>query len=404
MQLLTFLFIIINLLDIILPLSKATYNMTKLPFRDHHLLNLLNGYQEQGQPLDLFISLYFRENVALGSKDRAFLAETIYSMIRWQGLLDYLATQPATWEKRYAIFREIDINDYRNKEVIPLHIRLSFPQDLFDLIAASHGIEKAAEICMTSNSPAPTTVRINPLKTTREEMMQRWESQYSISQCKMSPYGIIFHKKINFFELPEFKAGLFEVQDEGSQLLADLMEPKPGQLVLDYCSGSGGKTLAFAHKMNLKGQIYLHDIRKNILFECRRRLKRAGIQNSQIILADDPKLQKIKKKMDWVLVDAPCTGTGTMRRNPDMKWKFSAEMLYRLVGQQRTIFEKALSYLHPNGKIIYATCSILNQENQQQIEHFIKTYNLKLDTPPFHTIPTPNGMDGFFAAVLTRAS
>jgi len=112
--------------------------------------------------------------------------------------------------------------------------------------------------------------------------------------------------------------------------------------------------------------------------------------------------QKLKKKMDWVLVDAPCSGTGTLRRNPDMKWKFESQMLTRLVGQQRMIFEKALSFSKPGGYIVYATCSILKQENQQQLEHFLATYPVQLEGEPFQTLPTRGGMDGFFGVVLKR--
>lgn len=200
--------------------------------------------------------------------------------------------------------------------------------------------------------------------------------------------------------MPEFKKGLFEVQDEGSQLLAALVKAEPGQLVMDYCAGSGGKTLAFAPLMHNKGQIFLHDIRSYALIEARKRLKRAGIQNAQIVLAEDEKLKKLKKKMDWVLVDAPCSGTGTMRRNPDMKWAFTEDTIPRLVGQQRTIFEKALSYLHPQGKIIYATCSLLKEENEEQVTHFLKTYSLKLVAPFFQTKPSKGEMDGFFGAIF----
>ena len=231
-------------------------------------------------------------------------------------------------------------------------------------------------------------------------MLKKWDGLYEVSPCRQAQFGIVFHKKINFFGLPEFKEGLFEVQDEGSQLIADLVKAEPGQLVMDYCSGSGGKTLAFAPKMNNTGQIFLHDIRPRALEDCRKRLRRAGIQNAQVVLADDPKLKKLKKRMDWVLVDAPCTGTGTMRRNPDMKWNFTQEMLTRLTGQQRTIFERGLSYLKPGGRIVYATCSILNEENQEQADHFLKTYNLTMEGEPFQSLPAEKGMDGFFGVVF----
>lgn len=375
--------------------------MNSYPFREHHILQALEGYDEQHLPLDLFLSNYFRSNKALGSKDRGYIAETIYSMVRWKSLLDYICGSNPDWEKRLEAFTKFDAKDYLDKEEIPLHVRLSFPQTLFDLIADSHGLEKAQELCLVSNTAAPATVRANLLKTTREKLLEQWKDLYQVEPCKQSPDGIVFTKKINFFGLPEFKAGLFEVQDEGSQLLAGLIQAAPGQQVMDYCSGSGGKTLAFAPGMQNKGQIFLHDIRPYALMEARKRLRRSGIQNAQVMPAEDPKLKKLKKKMDWVLADVPCSGTGTMRRNPDMKWSFKEEMITRLVGQQRTIFEKALSYLHPKGHIVYATCSLLKEENEEQVAHFLKTYPLKLVSPPFQTWPSQGGMDGFFGATFT---
>ncbi len=376
--------------------------MNKKPFREHHLIQLLTAYGEQNLPLDLHVSYYFRDNKALGSNDRAELAELVYGIIRWKALLDFLSPGPFSWETRIDTFKRINPLDYLDKDDIPLNIRVSFPKVLFDLIVDSHGIDKATDLCLISNQQAPTTVRINPLKTSRDAMLKRWNQIYDISPCSFAPNGIVFHKKIAFFGLPEFKEGLFEVQDEGSQLLAELMQVKKGQQVMDYCSGSGGKTLAFAHRMGGTGQIYLHDIRERALQESRIRLRRAGIQNAQVVQSDDSKLKKLKKQMDWVLVDAPCTGTGTMRRNPDMKWNFDAETLERLIGQQRMIFEKALSYLKPEGKIVYATCSILKQENDFQLEHFKKTYQLECDGLPFQSLPSTGGMDGFYGVVLKR--
>lgn len=374
----------------------------EIPFREHHLLNLLAGYERQTLPLDLFISHYFREHKSLGSKDRGFIAETTYALIRWQGLVDYFETPPYTWENRIRRFHEMDISKLCGDESIPIHIRASFPLFLFDLISKSYGKEKALELCLISNSPAPTTIRVNTLKTTRESLLQRWKDSFSVSPCRLSETAILFHKKINFFTLPEFKEGLFEVQDEGSQLIGQLVKAQPGQHVLDYCSGSGGKTLAFAPQMQGKGQIYLHDVRSYALKEAQKRLKRAGIQNAQIALEGDNKLTRLKKKMDWVLADVPCSGTGTMRRNPDMKWKFNEATLERLVGQQRMIFEKGLSYLKTSGYIVYATCSILKEENEMQLEHFLKTYPLEISEPIFKSLPTPGGMDGFFGVVLKK--
>lgn len=377
--------------------------MNQIPFKEHHLFALLQAYERQTLPLDLFVSHYFRDNKSLGSKDRGFIAETIYAMIRWKGLLDYLAPPTETsWRKRYEIFQNTDFENIQQQTQIPPHIRVSFPKVLFDLLENSYGPARAMELCLISNAPAPTTVRVNTLKTTREALLNSWKTQYEVSPTLVSDTGITFHKKINFFGLPEFKAGLFEVQDEGSQLLAKMVDVKPGELVLDYCAGSGGKTLAFAPKMEHKGQIYVHDIRPFALIEAKKRLKRAGIQNGQVLPPDSPNLAKLKKKMNWVLVDAPCTGTGTMRRNPDMKWKFDEATLPRLLGQQRTIFEKALSFMHPEGRIVYATCSLLTEENQGQLNHFLKTYSMAVEGEIFQSLPTQGGMDGFFGVVLKK--
>jgi len=374
--------------------------MIKLPFREHHLLTLLELYDGQNLPLDLFINRYFRGNTALGSKDRGFIAETAYTLVRWKGLLDYL-TEEESWESRYDIYSKVDLEEYINMENIPLNIRVSFPDYLFNLLVTNYGTEQAVKICLESNKQAPITIRANSLKTDRETLLTTF-SEYEAIPTLESPNGITLKKRTNFFQLPEFKAGYFEVQDEGSQLLAQLIQAKPGDTILDYCAGSGGKTLAFAPATEGKGQIYLHDIRAHALLESRKRLKRAGIQNSQILYADSPNLKKIKKKMNWVLVDAPCTGTGTLRRNPDMKWKFNEEMLVRLQGQQRVIFEKALSFLHPQGRIVYGTCSLLKEENQLQLEHFIKTYDLISEGEAWSSLPSDGGMDGFFGVVLKR--
>lgn len=369
-----------------------------LPFREYHLLELLSSYEEQKLPLDQLVNNYFRAHKALGSKDRAEIAATLFPLIRWKGLLDSLTPPPATWEKRLKQFRSLDLS--RIHSSLPPHNQVSFPKELFEKLMESYGLEKALLYCRACNGEAPLTVRINPLKTTRDALLRKWPET---APCPFSEFGIIFKKRVNLFQLEEFKQGLFEVQDEGSQLLAALVQAKPGDQVLDFCAGSGGKTLAFAHRMEGKGQIYLHDVRLHILQEARKRLQRAGIQNAQIALAKDPKLKKLKRKMDWVLVDAPCSGTGTLRRNPDLKWKFSLEMLKSLTGKQRTIFEQALSFLHPQGKIVYATCSLLPEENEEQIAHFCRTYNLKVSGEIFKSLPSEGGMDAFFGAVLTHA-
>lgn len=372
------------------------------PFREHHLFSILHSFELEKLPLDVFLRNYFREHKAIGAKDRRFIAETIYGMVRWRGLLDHLSPKPCTWETRYAVYSKGGLQDHLKNTGIPPHIRVSFPKAFFQLLSDNFGEEMALEFCRVSNTQAPTTVRANFLKTTREALLEKWKELYHVSPTAISPYGIVFHKKINFFDTEEFRAGLFEVQDEGSQKIGSLLSAQPKDQVLDYCAGSGGKTLAFAPHMENKGVIYLHDIRPHALEEAKKRLRRAGIQNAQILYHDDKNKNKLKGKMDWVLADVPCSGTGTLRRNPDMKWKFNPAALPPLLEEQRAIFAEALLYLKPEGKIIYATCSVLPDENEKQIRYFQEKHNLVLAEPPFVSIPKEGEMDGFFAAVLKR--
>ena len=376
----------------------------KVSFPEHHLFQFLKRFENQHLPLDLFLSHYFKANTALGSKDRQLIAQAAYGMSRWKSLLDFLIGKHPSWEQRYALFRGFQPANYLMLNAIPLHVRVSFPEELFFLIKEGYGEDKAIELCQICNSEAPVTLRVNPLKTTREQLLARWQNHFETIPCVYSSYGIQCKKRIPLTALPEFKEGFFEIQDEASQLVASLVKAEPGQQVIDYCSGAGGKTLAFAAFMENKGQIYLHDVRPQILEQAKKRLKRAGIQNAQFLIEGHPALQKLRKKMDWVLADVPCSGSGTLRRNPDQKWKFSLALLNRLVGQQRMIFEKALSFLKQGGRIVYATCSLLPAENEKQIEHFLKTYDLALEGTPFFSLPTYGGMDGFFAAVLIKKS
>jgi 16S rRNA (cytosine967-C5)-methyltransferase len=379
-------------------------------FREHHLLQILNSFEAQSLPLDVFLRNYFRTHTAVGSKDRKEICEAIYGMVRWRGLLDHIAETPLSWETRFHAFAKLSQNNLPDFErigpktqvPIPPHVRVSFPKILYQLLCDSLGEEKAFQFCLTCNGPAPTTIRVNLLKTTRRAILENWQNRFKVSPCRHSNVGIRFEEKINFFGMEEFKNGYFEVQDEASQLIADLVCIEPGMRFLDYCAGSGGKSLAIAPRLQGRGQLFLHDTRPQVLLEARKRLKRAGIQNAQPLPADSPNKPLLKMKMDWVLVDAPCTGSGTLRRNPDMKWKFEEQMLPRIVQEQRQIFAEALSYLKPGGHIVYATCSILPQENQQQAAYFLEQYPLELIGEPFSSFPAAGEMDGFFGVVFKK--
>ena len=373
----------------------------KLPFRDHHTLALLEGYENDALPIDLAVHKYFRAHKALGSKDRATIAETVYELVRWRLLIDALIGEKVPiWKQRLDCWHRCDLASASRDTSLPPHIRCSCPESLFTLLAADYGTDDAEALARISNTPAPTTVRANRLKTTRQVLLNMWGDNAAAGDA---PDAIIFKKRMAFGGLDAFKEGLFEVQDAASQCVASLVAAQPGDLVMDYCAGAGGKSLAIAPNMEGKGQLYLLDIRQQVLMEARKRLKRAGIQNGQTHLIGSSPLRHLKKKMDWVLVDAPCSGTGTLRRHPDMKWRFSHDALNKWVGKQRTIFEQALSFMKPGGRIVYATCSILKKENDAQIAHFCTTYNLEIAEPPFQTLPTIGGMDGFFGVVLRSA-
>ena len=371
-------------------------------FRTTHLFQILNTLEEQSLPLDIFLKNYFKEHRSIGSHDRKYLTETLYGLIRWKGLVDFFCKNKTSWENRVSIFETLSPEDHINNSNIPLHTRVSFPKNYFDCLVKYLGEEKAKEFCLESNYPAPTTIRINPLKTSRENLLSRFQGIYDCLPGTHSSYSIHFPQRVNFFTLPEFKEGYFEVQDEGSQLAAFQVKALPGDQVLDYCSGSGGKTLAIAPSLQGKGQIYLHDIRSHILLEAKKRLRRAGIQNAQFLDSQDPNKKRLRHRMDWVLADVPCSGSGTLRRNSDMKWKFKESDLDSLILTQRKIFEEAFSFLKPNGHIVYATCSVLPIENDLQIAFFLENFPVKLVGTPFQSSPKKGAMDGFYAATLQK--
>src|SRR3990167_750096 len=316
---------------IIIILRYNNFQIMKIPFRRYHIIEIFNNFNKTTLPLDVFLRDYFKKNKSIGSKDRKEIVETLYKIIRYKALLDNFIKKPATIEKRLEILDTLDLDKIYNDKNISDYIKVSFPKDFFDLIHNTLK-ENSIDFCKYSNSQAPITIRANLLKTTQEELFENFKNRFDIEKTKKSPYGITFKNRINFFEMDEFKKGFFEIQDEGSQLVADLIDIQPKDKVLDYCSGSGGKTLAIAHKMGNSGQIFIHDIRQKALLEAKKRFKRAGIQNFQ--------LYNNQTFIDKLILDVPCSGSGTIRRNPDMKWRFSIDNLKNLINTQKEIFDK----------------------------------------------------------------
>ena len=270
-------------------------------------------------------------------------------------------------------------------------------------------------------SPAPLDLRVNTLKTTRDDVLEELKKLgIKAEPCALSPIGIRVADRPSLNALPMLKTGLVEIQDEGSQLVALMVDARPGQRVMDFCAGAGGKTLAIAAQMNNKGRITACDVLENRLKRSTERFRRADVHNIEVRpLKDehDPWVKHHKGEFDRVLVDAPCSGTGTWRRNPDARWRMLGPGLEQLLPLQARILDSAARLVKVGGRLIYATCSLLPQENEHQIDAFLKghgdfhvipygniwTENPLSAHPEFLSLtPARHGTDGFFAAVLER--
>mmetsp|Transcript_31776 Transcript_31776/g.91352 ORF Transcript_31776/g.91352 Transcript_31776/m.91352 type:complete len:384 (+) Transcript_31776:66-1217(+) len=379
--------------------------------RVRHLEYALNAFEKTRKnetpylPLDLFLRRYFQAHKFLDAKDRAWIADKTYELHRWRGLIDHLTHSPHNWVNRMRTF--FTSNRWRSQtqnRKLPHHVRCSFPEPLFARFEKQYGTKVACEICDVLNEPPVTFLRVNVGRITRDKVHTFLTSRgVPVEKTVNSKVGLYMAEKQKLLEMPEYKLGYVEIQDESSHLIAQQVDAKPGENVLDYCAGSGGKALCFAPPMLNGGHVYLHDNRDLKLFEARKRMRKASVKNYTLLPPGHPLLPKLRGKMDWVLVDAPCSQTGSLRRNPDMKWTYSDDRLWLWVAQQREIFEMALKYLNDGGKIVYATCSTLEEENAQQVRFFCEKFGLYLSRPPLHALPQSKGMDGFFVATMERA-
>jgi 16S rRNA C967 or C1407 C5-methylase (RsmB/RsmF family) len=372
-------------------------------FRVGHVLRALQLYeQQQSLPIDVVLATYYRQNRALGSKDRQYVGDTIHTLIRHRVLLDSVTDSP-TWESRLAAYTDPGVDVLRQNPALPLWTRSSFPQSLFDMLLEScNGNQAAAtRLCETLNGPAPVTLRANALLATREQVMAALPPEALARPSALAPYAIHCARRFAAASLPAFRAGWFELQDEGSQLVAALVACRPGDTVLDYCAGAGGKALAMAPRLAGRGLLALHDVRPAALAEARRRLVRAGVQGART-LAAGTELAALRGRADWVLCDVPCSGSGTLRRSTDARHRIDREAVARLVQQQRQVVSTAMAYMRPGGRLVYATCSILRPENEAQVAYFSKELGLRPVSDPLNLAPVPEGHDGYFAVVLER--
>jgi 16S rRNA (cytosine967-C5)-methyltransferase len=286
-----------------------------------------------------------------------------------------------------------------------------------------YGESEAEKICSSLNEQAPLTLRVNTLKASVEQCQEELRKQgVETTRTSLSPVGLNITKRINVFSLPVFRDGWFEVQDEGSQLLPILLDPKPNAKVLDVCAGAGGKTLEIAALMKNRGEIFATDINGFRLEELRKRTKRAGVQNVRVqeIDAIEDLVDRYKDFFDIVFVDAPCSGLGTIRRNPGMKWMVTEQTVNEVSEKQKAILHSSVPLVKPEGRLVYATCTLLKQENEEVIEEFLMLHpeftivKLNADIPLvqsvggtstdifFKLFPHIQKTDGFFCAVLKK--
>jgi 16S rRNA (cytosine967-C5)-methyltransferase len=389
-------------------------------------------------PADEVLSRYFRAHPPLGQKDRAFVAESVFAVLRRKRSLEAAA---GSGEPRLlllaALLRVLGLSGRAlhgladeptaariraaRLDALPEAVRADLPDWLWERLAAQNGAGEAMRIARGLLNPAPLDLRVNLARIGREEALQRLGLEAAATPH--SPSGIRVSGKPPINRHPLFRDGLVEVQDEGSQLLAWLLAPRRGEMVADYCAGAGGKTLAIAMLMRGTGRVYALDVSARRLAALAPRAARAGITNvHSITLAgdNDARAARLAGKLDRVLVDAPCSGFGTLRRNPDLKWRHAPAAIAELAEKQRRILAAAARLLKPGGRLVYATCSILQEENEAVVESFrsahpgfeplscaelLAAQRIELDVGErLRLWPHLHGTDGFFAAAFCRAS
>ena len=397
-------------------------------------------------PADMVLSKFFKDHKKLGRQDRHEIAETVYAALRhWQKLhMVFGAKAPARLlalgalviGRGVSIASLSDIINEAERTALSglkaakseftgrLNTASELPQWLVERMQGQYSDEEVIAIGQSLSQAAPLDTRVNTIKGKREKVLAQLEADgFKAAGTPFSPWGIRFQDKAAINKNALFLDGFLEVQDEGSQLLALLSGANRGEVVVDFCAGAGGKTLALAAMMNNTGRLYAMDVSEKRLANIKPRIARAGVGNITPQRLDherDLRLKKLWNKADRVLVDAPCSGLGTLRRNPDLKYRQSNASIDELVALQTRILDSAAHLVKRGGYLVYATCSILAEENQKQVEHFLsshpdfqlvncsdllKSNKIALDTGEFLQLnPATHHTDGFFAAVMQKSS
>jgi len=410
-------------------------------------------------PADKMLEGYFKSHRYIGSKDRGAISELVYWVLRHKAALEWWLDRenqrlhgrtfvlaalilrkeynpqtivslpkdsqyspPLFTDDEMRMFDQLVRFDLEHPDM-PDHVRLNYPEWMDSILHEGFGDNFEAAL-HALNEQAPTDLRVNTLKTTREQLLKELNQEgFECAATTISPVGIRLAKRGPIFASPAFKQGYFEVQDEGSQVVAQLVDAQAGQRVIDFCAGAGGKTLAMAAAMKNKGRILAWDTSEKRLTQMTPRIRRAGVDNVQthvITSEQDAFIKRHKGTADRVLVDAPCSGSGTWRRNPDLKWRFTRQDLDEVVALQQSILQSAARLVKPGGRVIYATCSILKEENEHQLTKFLTSVNnfkvvcakkvwdkntFSDEASPVSYLgltPHEDGVDGFFAAVLEK--
>lgn len=374
---------------------------------------------------DREIEKILKSNPKWGSKDRGFIAETVYDTIRWKRMIEASMGKEVTpenlWEfvGTWFVLEEEKIpfwdefKKLNSKEIFKRNhqateksfaIKESIPDWLDELGTKELGKMQWQTEVEAMNNLAPTVIRVNTLKNDRKTLQKKLKSE-GIETIVLPdyPHALQLVEKTNVFRTEAFRNGLFEIQDAGSQMIAPYLSVTPGMRVIDACAGAGGKTLHLSALTENKGQIFALDIHEWKLTELKKRAKRNGAQNFQTKLIDSTKvIKKMEKTADRLLIDAPCSGLGVLRRNPDAKWKLSLEFIETIKKEQEKILNDYSKLLKVGGAMVYATCSILESENQQQVQKFLANHSDFKLIREKKLLPSQSGFDGFYMAYIER--
>ena len=382
----------------------------------------------EGVYADKAVEKALKRDKRWGSRDRKFVAETIYEIVRWKRLYAEIAEVKEPFDRNnlwrlfsvWCVLKGIALPDWNQIEPTPSRrikgkfdelskirkFRESIPDWIDEVAVSELGEELWTKELAALNKQAEVILRTNTLNTTKEELQKKLQDESIFTEFIPNHSDALrLVERANVFRTEVFKKGYFEVQDASSQLVAEYLDVAPGMKVIDTCAGAGGKTLHLASFMKNKGQIIAMDIYESKLKKLKIRARRNKVHNIDTRVIDSTKpIKKLYNKADRVLIDAPCSGIGVLRRNPDSKWKLQPEFLDNIKKVQQDILQKYSKMVKSGGKLVYATCSVLPSENQNQITEFLvsesgKDFKLIKDNKVFaHT----SGFDGFYMALLKK--